>query len=567
MRTWMTIFLAAANLTAAEPPPLKPAATPPPAAEVAPPGPEDAIPPAVKALAPPGTVRFPGGIDMAVSAANAEAQRAVLQGLNHLHGGWEFEASRHFAVALRHDPDCLLAHWGMVMALLVPTPETGKARNAAAERMLGLLEQGQGTELERGYVYGLIKYLDEGPVSAAVAFRKVARKFPNDLQAAVFGALFGRTGYYETGEPTPDQERAEQELLALIKARPDSPLPLNALLSIRAEGQNLAPSVELARKLCLMAPDYPPYHHLLGHYEWRTGNHQAAALAFGRAVMLYDNWMKTSNAPVADCPEWVKAEAYRVVALASKGEFDTAMAAAKQLAARPMEVNRALSAGTRLQLWEAQTLPARLLMRRGKPGDAALALAALPKPESLKVYHGKCMAFWWIDALRIALEAQRLTDEGKLTEARQAAEALAFHGDKMAQAQPAANQNGERSAWTRAFRAMELLACDLRGRIALRGPKALQGTAYNWFRSGADRQRPATMLYPPVVLSSALVKLGYFHLLDEQPEAAIEAFNEALKSFPNDIDGLQGLQRAYEAANKPAEAAAVAAQIKRQTAP
>ena len=63
--------------------------------------------------------------------------------LSELHGGWEFEASRHFAAAMREDPECLLAHWGMIMALLNPSPETNDARIAATDRLYGLIEQGR----------------------------------------------------------------------------------------------------------------------------------------------------------------------------------------------------------------------------------------------------------------------------------------------------------------------------------------------------------------------------------------------------------------------------------------
>ena len=63
---------------------------------------EDAIPDAVKALGEPAMVNFPNGIRMAVTAATEKAQAHVNQGMNHLHGGWEFEASRHFAAAVNH---------------------------------------------------------------------------------------------------------------------------------------------------------------------------------------------------------------------------------------------------------------------------------------------------------------------------------------------------------------------------------------------------------------------------------------------------------------------------------
>jgi tetratricopeptide (TPR) repeat protein len=523
---------------------------------------EDAIPPAVRAMGKPTPWVFHGGIKLAVTATTNAAQSAVNQGLNHLHGGWEFEASRHFALAMREDPECLLAHWGMVMSLLVPSPATGKARNAAAERMFDLLERGQGSDLERGYAYGLVKYLDEGPVSAADAFGKVAKKFPNSIQAGVFAALFGRTGYDETGAITPGQQQAEADLTALMKAHPDSPLPLNALLLMRAEAPDLRPSLDLARKLCQMVPDYPPYVHLLGHYEWRCGEPAAAAAAFGQAGAGYERWMKLNKATYADCPEWVKAETYHAVALASKGDFETAYAAAQKLAGTPLDKAQASSDGARMLLWEGVTLPARLLMQRGKPGDAALALAALPPPAAIKPYHEECLAYWGIDGLRLALEAQRLLDDGKSEEARAVVEAMTYHGEQMAKAQAAANNGGERSAWNRSFRALEMLASEVRGRLALAGPKAIRGSAYNWFRAAADRQRPAVMLYPPLVLSPMAARLGYYYLLEKDSAKALEAFNEALAAFPNNLEALLGLQRAYEAAKQADKAAEVAGKIK-----
>lgn len=544
MRNWIWLVLALRVAGAAEMPPV-----------------EEAIPAPVKALGAPVPMEFSGGLRMAVSAADDGVQQSVLQGLNHLHGGWEFEASRHFAVAMRKDPECLLAHWGMVMAMLVPTPETGKARNAAAERMLELLDQGKGTKLERGYAYGLIKYMEEGPASAASAFRKVAAEFPNDLQAGMLCSLFGRTGYDESGAPTPDQERAEAGLLKLRQDHPESLLPLNALLVVRAEGADLKPSLEMARKLCQSAPEYAPYHHLLGHYEWRCGEHKAASLSFGRAASLYDRWMKANHATPADCPEWARAECYRVVAMASQGDFETAAAAAAGLAATPVPEGRGLSAGGRMLLWETRTLPARLLMARGQRGDIARALAALPKPDSLKPYHTQCMAHWWIDALRMVLDTQRLAEEGKVEEARKVQEALVFHGTRMAKAQQMALEIGERSAWTRAFKNLEVLAYETRGKIALAGPKVLRGSAYNWFRSAADSQLQSVMLNPPVILSPELTRVARFQLLDGKPEDALETFQEALVIYPNDMGTLDGLRETYEALNRPADAKAVADRI------
>ncbi len=516
---------------------------------------ETAIPATVKALGTPAMMNFPAGIQMAVSASTAAAQAHVIQGLNHLHGGWEFEASRHFAAAMREDPECILAHWGMVMSLLNPSPETGEARNAATDRLLDLIEKGKGTELERGYAYGLVKYIEEGPHGAAAAFRKVAHKFPNELQAAVFAALFSRGGYDTTGDATPGQIAAEQSLLALIEKFPDNPIPLNALLMIRAEGPELSGSLHLARKLSRMAPDYPPAFHLLGHYEWRSGNHGDAASSFGRASTFYQRWMESNKAGVADCPEWTKSECYRIVSLLSKGDFDTAYAAARQVAATPLPKDRPASPGTRFLLWDAKTLPARILIRRGLRGNASEAANSLPKPDKLQEYRKYSLAYWWIDGLRFVLEAHRLINSGKIDEAREVVAALTQHGELMTQTQNAAASSGERSQWLRAFRALEVLASDARGRLAMAGPKGRRETAYNWYASAADRQRPSPMLDPPLVLTPMASRLGAFFLATKKPADAIEAYQRALATFPNDIRALIGLKSSYEVAGKTFEAA------------
>lgn len=516
---------------------------------------DEAIPKAVLALAEPTPIEFPSGLEMAVAASTDKAQKHVNQGLNHLHGGWEFEASRHFAAAMREDPECLLAHWGMVMCLLAPSQETTETRAAAIERMIHLANKETGTELEQGYTYGLIKYLEEGPAGAANAFRKVARKFPNDLQSGIFAALFGRSGYDELGTAKPDQEAAEAGLLDLIKKHPNSPLPLNALLTIRAEAPDLSDSLELARRLSQFSPTYPPYAHLLGHYQWRSGQHGKAATSFTHASYYYEKWMKENAVNVADCPEWVKSECYRVVSLASRGDFDTAYPAARKLAATPVPNDRAASAGARLLQWDAETLPARVLLHRGLPGNAKEALLSMGAPDEQRARSNTSLAYWWSDGIRLLLEAQRLLDEGSTDQARLVMNAITQHGENMARTQAKAAATGERSAWLRAFRAFEVLAASQRGRMILAGPKERAGTAYNWFAAAADGQFPAPMMFPPMVLTPMASRLAEFHLWENQPQKAVEAYQRALTAFSNDMQSLLGLKNACLQAGLTDEAA------------
>jgi hypothetical protein len=430
----LALIISGASVAASQPP----APVAPPAAAATVPSVDAAIPDAVKALAEPPLLDIPGGLQMAVTAATDKAQAHVNQGLNHLHGGWEFEASRHFAAALKEDPDCLMAHWGLIMSVLSPSPETYANRAAATARFVSLMNAGSGTALERGYGTGLIRYIEAGPAAAGVTFTQVAAEFPNDLQAGIFAALFTRSGYDDLGNATADQRKAEESLLAMAAKYPQSPLPLNALLLIRAEAPDLQASLELARKLNSWVPSYPPYQHLLGHYEWRSGNHAKAAAAFALASSGFQQWMKEAKTGAGDCPEWIKAECYRAVALVSKGDFDEAYLAARAIAATPLPKKRLSSAGSRVLLWDAKTLPARVLLHRGLRGNADEALHSLPTPSEILDTHDASLAYWWIDGLRFALEARRLIDAGKLDDATRVVAAFTRHGEQMAKTQQAA---------------------------------------------------------------------------------------------------------------------------------
>lgn len=510
----------------------------------------DCIPETVSKLGPPAVFPFHKGLVTAISAATSTAQLHTLQGLNHLHGGWEFEAMRHFAVAMEEDPRCLMAHWGMIMAMLSPSPETDSHRIATTNRLLELIDEGAGTELERGYAYGLVKYFQEGATGAAEAFRRVADKFPGEFQAEIFSALFGRTGYDALGTATPNQEAAENRLLKLAENAPEQALPLHALLVIRAEAPDLRPSLELARRLCQLVPDYAPYFHVLGHYEWRSGDHSKAASAFASAASLYSIWMRENKATPADCPGWVRAECYRIVALASKGDFENALASAEKIATTTVDPARPSAAGTRRLLWDAKTLPARVLLRRASPGDSAKALSSLPTPAAGERFREKSLSYWWVDGLRIALEAQRLLDTGELGQASETISALTLHGQAMSKRQSIASAIGERTEWRDSFQALEMLAAELNGRLALSGPPAGHGSAFNWFRAAADRQKPATMLNPPSILTPMATRLGDYHLARNHGHKAVEAYEEALASFPGDTETEGRLARARPLAAK-----------------
>lgn len=490
----------------------------------------------------------PKGVGMAITTASKEAQTFVRQGLTCLHSGWDFEAYRQFCAALKLDSQCLMAHWGVVVSLLQGGMDLSDEREAALARMLALTDQGVGSDLERRYVYGIVKLLADGGLEAGNAFAKMVNKYPNDPQARLMKCLFTRGGYDESGLITPDQERAEKELRELANKHPEMTYLRYALLAIRAEAPLLKKDLGMARALCTEVPNFAPYQHLLGHYEWRCGNPSEAQNAFARAADLYSMWMKANGLTAIDCPEWTKAECYRAVALSSKGEYDSALAVAKTVAAIEVPEEMAGSKGARMLLWEGRTLGVRILLRRAGAGDMKLALTLLPAKDVVGGFGGKSLVVWSYQAYSAVVTGRLAIKQGDLKAARVVSDDISRLGANYVKVRTVAVGSGERSEWLRNFKAMEVMASELRGLIAMAGPKADRGAALNWYRSATGRQTRATLMMPPAVLLPMPVRLGEYFQDKGELQLAIDELLEGRETWQGDWELLSRLQFSFEKA-------------------
>lgn len=517
----------------------------------------------VKGLPAPSAPAVPNGVTMAVTADNEEAQASVRHGLVCLHTGWDFEAYRHFCAALDADPNCLMAHWGIAMALIHGSQDKQEERRAAMDRMLALVEEGFGTELEKRYVFALAKLVTDSPAVAADAFRGAAEEFPADPQIRLLTCLLSRGGFDINGDATPDQQRAEASMRETIEKHPDLTWLRYALLAMRAEAGDLQGDLEMARGLCNDAPGYAPYFHLLGHYEWRCGNHTRAANAFGRASDLYGEWMQTTGVKAVHCPQWTKAECYRAVALASKGEYETALAVAEGVAGIEVSLEQAVTDGGRMLLWEGRTLPVRLLMRRGGAGDMARAVKLLPAAKEVEPFGKKTLALWSFQMHSSVVAGKRALEGGEINAAREVAMDVTRIGENFVKTREVAAANGERSHWLRAFKAFEVMASELRGMIGMKESGGPSVSAASWFQSAADRQARATLLMPPMTLLPMECRQAEYELVRKEPapDKAIEVLESGLEAYPNDFELMIRLRKLYQSGGRAEDAAAIQKRI------
>jgi Tfp pilus assembly protein PilF len=200
--------------------------------------------------------------------------------------------------------------------------------------------------------------------------------------------------------------------------------------------------------------------------------------------------------------------------------------------------------------WEIKTLPARLAIDAVKLPQSIPTEKLLPTADAAKDLVKQSLAHWWINGLRLALEAQREIHANQLDDARNTINALSQHGEMMAASQKLASRSAERSEWNRAFRALEMITANARGQLALAGSKENRNIAYNWFSAAADRQTASPMMKAPLVLTPMAGQIGeYFMTINQAPEA-IEAFEKALKAFPNDSRLIERLTTARKSQSK-----------------
>ncbi|MEM9081695.1 MAG: hypothetical protein AAGC74_13500, partial [Verrucomicrobiota bacterium] len=250
-----------------------------------------------------------------VSTSSDEAQKHVHQGMALVHAGWDFEAYRHFVEAVKLDGDCLMAYWGMSLALAEANQEWVEERMAALDRMFDLSEAGMGTELERKQVEALAYLFSDERALAPPKFKEVVEAFPNDLQSGLMAAYLGKDGYDPLMGAGPGQKEAVADVEDLLRRNAESQMALLFWVLLQAEhpdgtGHMREVVLPRVRSLAGMAPDFPPYRHLLGHYEWRGGNLGLARREFEAAVRGYEEYMGREGLEFYDCPNWVRAKLY-----------------------------------------------------------------------------------------------------------------------------------------------------------------------------------------------------------------------------------------------------------------
>ncbi|MFP6880269.1 MAG: hypothetical protein VCA34_04935 [Roseibacillus sp.] len=497
-------------------------------------------------------------IPMAISSRNNLAQRHVLQGMAYIQAAWDFEAYRHFCAAVQADPDCLMAYWGIGLALAAPNNQFAHERMVAVERMLNLMdatvmaggrEIPLATPMEQKYALALATLFSLRAGEAVKAFRDLSESFPNNLQAKCLAIYLQRDGYDEFGAANFGQELAVEQMEKVVEKNKNNVGVLSFWAMLHAEAPEATTKLReqilpVVRKIVRKAPNFPPYQQLLGHFEWRCGNHHLAEVSLSRAITLYAAHMKKHKLSFHECDGWIRCQLYLATAMHSRGKFNEAMKIALQLAKVEVDDKRLSSSGANLVIWEARTLPARLYLARGWKGDFEQAISTLPGKDDPQLFKDRTLSIFYLEALRQYLECRRSLQDGDRDTAHKFRVALSETVQRMMGLQNNATRSSSISEYVRAVSALEVYTAEARGLVALAGDRTERMIARDWFKTAAEKQQRPSLLMPPVVVSPMEARLAdFFSQTGVLPRAA-ETYQAALRRRPNDLAVLQGYRQA-----------------------
>ncbi len=526
---------------------------------------DSVIHPVVAQLKPPQWYPEIVSWDPAVTASSKNVQKRVSQGMALIHAGWDFEAYRHFVEAIKEDPNCLMAYWGIALSLANPNSEVRGQRIAAVERMVDLVRQGAGTASERGQTEALAFIFSELPERAPEVFAAVAADYPNHLQLQLMAAYLKRDGYDDLLGPGPGQRAALEEVESILAQNRHSQIALSFWIELQIEDPDATGTVRerilpRVRLLAGLAPDFPVYRERLGHFEKRSGNLLLAKFEFEQAISFYEEKMKADGYSYYDCPHFIRAKLSLANVLQSLGKFEEAMAIAKELAEMPIETERLYSPGATLLLWEGRTLGARLCLAKGGKEFYQRGIQSLPaKKEGQELALQTPSVMAW-EAWRHALSARLATATQSFEAADQYIDALAASDGLLSEVRPIVSQGSSRQSWERTRNALKvewMLAKAVN--IEAKSKDKTTSLIDFWYQSAVDERESPKGIFPPLSLSLPPVERAVHFAKQGKNEDAEKIFKMALIDYANDVQALT----AYESWLRQSENVATADKIKK----
>ena len=215
------------------------------------------------------------------TSCNAEAQKLFDRGMLYQHSFWYRASQKMFEDALKADPACSIAYWGIALSQLwnphTAPPVKNLAEGAAAIEKARAV--GFKTEREQAYVDALaVMYKDYDKVdhhTRVVAYAKamegLAQRYPDDDEAQIHYALALNTSASPADKTYANQLKGAAILEPIALRQPLHPGVAHNLIHLYDYPAIADKGIEAARRYAKIAPDAPHALHMPSHIFTRVG--------------------------------------------------------------------------------------------------------------------------------------------------------------------------------------------------------------------------------------------------------------------------------------------------------
>jgi hypothetical protein len=466
-----------------------------------------------------GTVHFE-------TSCNPEAQKLFDRAMLYQHSFWYRASQRAFQDALKADPECGIAYWGIALSLLWNPHTAPPAKNLAdgAAALASAKSVGAKTQRERDYIEALsAMYADYDKVdhrtrllAYAKAMEQLAARYPDDDEAQIYYALALNTSASPADKTYANQLKGAAILEVIAKRQPDHPGVAHYLIHLYDYPAIADKGIEAARRYAKIAPAASHAQHMPSHIFTRVG---------------YWNESIASNVEAArvaklneEGSDQLHAMDYLVYAYLQLGQDDQAKAVIDE-----MNTVKGFSETFVAGPYALAASPARYALERGD-WKAAAALpvrtGALPNVQAI-TYFARALG-----SARSGDPEAAKVDIAKLTELR----------DKLRDAKDA--------YWSEQVDIQRQVATAWALNAEGKYDEALQAMSAAADAEDRTEKHPVT----PGVPKPARELYGEMLLEQGKPTEALAAFEATLKKEPNRLGAYAGAARAAQSADDDAKA-------------
>src|SRR6478609_2979634 len=395
------------------------------------------------------------------TSCNDVAQRRFDRGMRYQHSYWYANAKEIFEEAIKADPTCAMAYWGIALTYMdnphnaIPQPNLAPGLAAITKAR----DIGAATERERDYIDALmVMYADYDKTLHAQRMRllrdaqaKVAAKYPDDDEAQIAYAITLNTSADLTDKTYAQQIKGAAILEPMSRRLPQHPGVTHYLIHLYDYPAMAQKGLDAANRYARIAPAAPHAQHMPSHIYTRVGywkesiESNVASVQAARAEKSVGNYLHAQDYMVyahlqlaqdqqarAVIDDMIKENDFKATVAAAdyalaasparyaidRSDWDTA----SQLTVRPSGLNYAMAISH-----FARSLGA---ARSGKPEAAK---ADVQKLAELRDKLREAKDNYWseiVDIQRQVAAAWVLHSEGKYDEALKAMSAAADAEDK-----------------------------------------------------------------------------------------------------------------------------------------